>query len=176
MHDSYGAAGVDVGPKATASFQLEASPIFQRVAPGEQQPGDTIWQSRDGCDGDPNCGHVGRYSGADEEGTPSGYQQGRHGAQEIEFGGHGEEIRYYRPKTTDELEQTIAGQLDQLLPQQATTGQQADESDQRAAERQLEDTLTQAVAAPPAAGELPEVDAGAISDASGAAEGVVPAR
>ncbi len=168
VHDSYNGAGVEVPP--TASFQFESSPAYKRVDESDKVPGDTVWQSREGCGGDPNCGHVGVYTRDDADGNPHGNQQGTSGAKEIEFGKEGQEVRYYRPKTTDELENDIGKQLDEVRGPETTTGQQPDESDDRAAQRQLEGTLHEAIDTP-STGEQEDVPAPAVSGGPDAASG-----
>ena len=84
------AAGLDV--PATATWQFASSMYYARIHPRRRRAGDVLWQP----------GHVGIYSGSDDErGRPLGYQMGSGGAALEAWGPGGvfiggEQLIYYR--------------------------------------------------------------------------------
>lgn len=103
-------AGIEMPP--TATWELANNPNYERVDAEDAQPGDVIWQP----------GHMGIYSGTDDDGDPYGYQMGHHGAQELQWGPQsdggqfagGDQAAYYRPLQTADYEERIGEDVDEL--------------------------------------------------------------
>jgi len=108
VHDAEQRAGNDVGGVSTRD--LPTSPEYTGVDPEDAEPGDVILTpSPDGK----KSGHMGIYSGDDEDGDPWGYQMGEHGAAEVPWSG---DPQYFRPSTKEDLEGRIRDQLEEMPP------------------------------------------------------------
>ena len=100
--------GIEVDRVTTGSIATD--PGWTAVDPDDAAPGDAIVYD----------GHMGVYTGDDDDGTAQGWQMGHHGAAEI---GWDDDAQYYRPLQTADFEERIGDQVDELWPS-AQVGEQ----------------------------------------------------
>ncbi|MBL8933374.1 MAG: C40 family peptidase [Archangium sp.] len=107
-------AGHEVGNVSTR--ELPTSPEYRRISPDEAELGDVILQPAPDAT---QSGHMGIYSGDDDQGRSWGYQMGKHGAKDAPA--FGDDPEFYRYNTTEDLEDQIQEQLETLMPDDSTT-------------------------------------------------------
>ena len=118
VHDEGHESGIEMPP--TSTRELEGNPGYLPVSSDEAELGDVIWQP----------GHMGIYSGDDEDASPRGWQMGTHGAAELTWGPDGDftggdDTRHNRPLQTADFEDEIGDQLDEVLPATSAPGETA---------------------------------------------------
>jgi hypothetical protein len=130
VHDVYGQAGIDL--PATSTRDLDNNINYQPIDEDDAEPGDIILEP----------GHMGIYTGDDEDGDPRGWQMGKSGAKELTWGENGdfsgEDPRYFRPLQTPDLEERIGDQLDEVFGTPGTG--ENDESTDESIDESIDDS------------------------------------